>query len=189
MSRTFVLGGAAALMLTGLAGAAHAQTQTPSPRAAERAQPVAQADFVQRRVERLQALDANNDGVVTAEERRAAMQTRRAERTAQAFDRLDANRDGVLSREEFLNRPQRAGAERAGLRAKRMDRRVNSRAAEPLRIEDARARAAEQFARMDADNDGVVTAQERRAAMTQMREQRRDRRGARPASPAAPGSE
>lgn len=187
MSRTFLLGGAAALMLTGLAGAANAQTQ--SPRTAERAQPVAQADFVQRRVERLQTLDANNDGVVTAEERRAAMQTRRAERTAQAFDRLDANRDGVLSREEFLNRPERARAERAGPRGKRLNRRVERRMDQPVRIEDARTRATEQFSRMDADNDGVVTAQERRAFMQQMREQRRERRAARPASPAAPASE
>uniref|UniRef100_UPI00403DAEB4 hypothetical protein n=1 Tax=Brevundimonas sp. LF-1 TaxID=3126100 RepID=UPI00403DAEB4 len=65
-------------------------------------QPISQADFVQRRVERLRAADANGDGQVTAEEMRAHAQARRAERRAAQFDRLDADKDGSISRAEFV---------------------------------------------------------------------------------------
>jgi Ca2+-binding EF-hand superfamily protein len=191
MKRILAAGGAT-LVLAAVAGVVAAQPAQPqAQRGAERAQPVAQAQFVERRVARLQALDANADGVVTAEERRAGQQARHAERITQTFDRLDANRDGLLSREEFAARPAAggAGADRAGPRGKRMAARAERRMDRPVNIADARARAEQQFARLDANGDGTVTVEERRAAMTQMREQRRERRAARPTSPAAPGSE
>lgn len=171
MKTTF--GGVAALALTLAVGGAaiaqtHVQTQASAaaPQRARMAEPVSQADFVQRRVARLRAADANRDGQVTAEEARAFAQARRAEARAAQFDRLDVNKDGVLSRDEFevAGAPQapRPGAERRF----------------PIDIANAERAAAEAFARMDANRDGALSVEERRM----------ERRPA-AASPSTPASE
>ena len=63
----------------------------------------------------------------------------------------------------------------------------------PVVIAEAQARATETFARLDANSDGYVSADEGRAARQQMREQRRERmderRANRQASPAPSASE
>ena len=77
MKMTF--GGVAVLALTlAVGGTAIAQDSPAASHRARTAEPVSQADFVQRRVERLRAADANGDGQVTAEEMRAYGQARRA---------------------------------------------------------------------------------------------------------------
>lgn len=206
------LGGVAALaVLTVFGGVAVAQSTTPQrPARHAAAQPVSQADFVQRRVERLRAADANHDGTVTAEEMRAAGQAKRAERRAALFERLDADKDGVLSRAEFDARTghgQRAGRGERGPRAEhvgrgprggmhrgagRMGRDGEGRF--PVVIAEAEQKASEAFARLDADRDGSLTVAERRAGMEarrgEMREKRQERRQAAPAaSPSTPASE
>lgn len=193
MKKTLLIGGLAALTLIG--GAAVAQQVPTAARGMARADAdgdgrLNQAEFVARRVDRLAAADANKDGSVAAEERRAAWTARRAERRAGAFDRLDADKDGTLSRTEF-EAPRAARAERqprAGrpmARAARMDRTVS--------IADAQAKAQQAFTRLDADSDGFVTADEQRAGRQAMREQRTERRAerraARQASPQPPASE
>lgn len=206
--------------------AAPAQTAAPAavqaPHRARMAEPVSQTDFVQRRVARLRGADANGDGQVTAEEMRAHAQTRQAERAAEqakrraaVFDRLDADKDGVLSRAEFEARSERAEhsqrAGRMGARHRmardgggRMNRAARPDAAQrgqsrfPIVIADVETKAAETFARMDANRDGVLTVDERRAAMQADRAERREkheqrrverRSGASAASPSAPASE
>jgi len=203
------LGGVAAIaILTVFGGVAVAQTAAPQrPARAAMAQPVSQADFVQRRVERLRAADANHDGTVTAEEMRAAGQAKRAERRTAMFDRLDANKDGAISRAEF-EAPradgQRAGggqrAEHAGRGhrggmhrgAQRMGR--NGEGRFPIVIAEAEQKATEAFTRLDANRNGTLTSEERRAGMqarrAEMREKRQERRQAAPAaSPSTPASE
>lgn len=206
------LGGIAAIaILTVFGGVAVAQTAAPQrPARAAMAQPVSQADFVQRRVERLRAADANRDGTVTAEEMRAAGQAKRAERRAAMFDRLDANKDGAISRAEF-EAPradgQRAGRGERGPRAdhagrghrggmqrgaQRMGR--NGEGRFPIVIAEAEQKATEAFTRLDANRDGTLTGEERRAGMqarrAEMREKRQERRQAVPAaSPSTPASE
>ena len=67
----------------------------------------------------------------------------------------------------------------------------------PVVIADVQARAEQAFTRLDADNDGFVTAVEGRAGRQAMREQRRERmterraarQAQRQASPPAPASE
>jgi hypothetical protein len=64
----------------------------------------------------------------------------------------------------------------------------------PIVIADVERRANEAFARMDANSDGVLTQDERRAAMRanrgDMRQGREQRRARTPAaSPSAPASE
>lgn len=198
------LGVAAVALLAVFSGAAAAQAgaQTAAPQRPARAamaQPVGQADFVQRRVERLRAADADHDGAVTAEEMRAAGQAKRAERRTAMFDRLDANKDGAISRAEFeaprADGPragQRAGRGHGGMHrgAQRMGRHGEGRF--PIVIAEAEQKANERFMRLDADRDGTLTVQERRAGMearrAEMRQKRQERR-APAASPSTPASE
>lgn len=208
-----ISGVAAIAFLTAFGGVAVAQTAGPQrPARAAMAQPVSQADFVARRVERLRAADANRDGTVTAEELRAAGQAKRAERRTAMFERLDANKDGSISRAEFdapRAEGQRAGrgerghrgprAEHAGRGhggmhrgAERMGRNGEGRG--PVVIAEAERKASETFARLDANHDGTLTLEERRAGMearrAEMREKRQERRQAAPAaSPSTPASE
>jgi len=198
---------ASALAVSGAAMAqAPARTQAPDvrPHHAQMVEPVSKADFVQRRVERLRAADANSDGQVTAEEMRTYAHARRAERLAARFDRLDANNDGVLDREEF-NTPRARGERGEGMGGRhgggRNHRDANMRGMArggegrfPIVIADVERRANEAFARMDANSDGVLTQDERRAAMRanrgDMRQRREQRRARTPAaSPSAPASE
>jgi hypothetical protein len=210
MKKTLLVGGLAAMTLGGaLAGVAVAQ-QAPAitqdrPARAMRADTdgdsrISQAEFVGARMQRLTALDANSDGSVTVEERRAARETRRTQRADARFERLDANDDGSISRAEFdarkdarADRPRRMRAHRGHgpARMARMEARG------PVVVADARAKAEQAFARLDGDHDGYVTADERRAGRRALREQRRERmaerraaRQAQPqASPQAPASE
>lgn len=211
MRKTILLGGLAALSLTVAGGVAVAQQTTQQQSAPRHARGdadgdgrVSRAEFVEQRTARLTAADANRDGTVTAEEMRAAMQAHRAERVAARFDRLDADKNGQISRDEFSARPER-GPRADGGRMQRGGRHHGGpgmrggqkaeRGAErgPVVIAEARTRAEQAFARMDANSDGYVAADERRAAMQQMREQRQERRTARraqmQASPSTPASE
>lgn len=203
MHKTLLVGGLAALTLAAAGGAAFAQQAPRTMRAdADGDSRISQAEFVGQRVERLTAMDANRDGSVTADERRAAMQARMAARADARFDRLDANDDGSVSRAEFdaaretgrearADRPRPMRAHRGPARGQRGMARMEARG--PIVISDVQTRAEQAFARLDADNDGFVTAAERRAGRRAMREQRRERmterRAARQASPQAPASE
>ena len=205
MNKTLLVGGLAALTLAAATGTAFAQQ---APARSMRADTdgdsrLSQSEFVGRRVEQLTRVDADHDGSVTADERRAAMQARMAGRADARFDRLDADDDGIVSRAEF-DGAREAGSE---ARAERGGRpmRVRGAAARghrgmarregrgPVVIADVQARAEQNFARLDADHDGFVTAAEGRAARQTMREHRRERmearRAARQASPQAPASE
>ncbi|HEY0927002.1 EF-hand domain-containing protein [Brevundimonas sp.] len=199
MSKTLLIGGFAVVALAAAAGAATAQqpVERPAPRAAQ-AGPVSRADFVERRVERLAAADADGDGTVTPDERRARAVAMRSERAEARFARLDTDRDGKLSREEFVARAERAAGEG---RPQRMRRGHHPEGGQGMRggdrgpvvIADVRARADQAFTRLDSDSDGFLSVEERRAARETMREHRRDRGGqrrvAREASPPAPASE
>jgi len=209
MSRTLLISGLAAATLAAVAGAATAQ-QPARPALdrqahAQRADTdgdgrISRAEFVARRVERLTAADANGDGTVTREERQARGAARRARRAETRFVRLDVNNDGAVSREEFTApRTARADAAPRPMRAHggpgRQGPRMARRSAErgPVVIAEVQTKTEQAFTRLDADNDGFVTAAETRAGRQQMREHRRERmaerRAAREASRPAPASE
>ena len=206
MNKTLLTGGLAALILAAAGGAALAQSSAePSQARGLRAdtdgdQRLSQAEFVGRRVTRLTAADADRDGSVTADERRAAAETRRAGRADLRFDRLDADDDGVVSKAEFDARrearadrgprPAHRGSHRRGHRAERMAARG------PVVVAEAQARAEAAFVRLDADHDGYITVAERRESRAERRQQRHERRAerraarqAQQASPPAPASE
>jgi hypothetical protein len=181
MHKTLLAGSLAVLMLAS-AGVAIAQQAPARPMRADADgdSRLSQAEFVGQRVQRLTAIDADRDGSVTADERRAAMQARRAGRADAHFDRLDADRG---------HRPMRA--QRGPARGQRGMARMETRG--PVVIADVQTRAEQAFARLDADHDGFVTAAEGRAGRQAMREHRRERmaerRAARQASPPASASE
>lgn len=182
---------AAALLLT--AGAASAQ----SPQRASRIDAdadgrVSQAEFLSR-LDRMAAADADRDGSITPDERRAAMQVRVAQRRDAAFTRLDADRDGAISRAEFDARSQaaeRGPRARMNHGARRMHRGgaadAPARAERSVDLAQVRERMTQAFARLDKNSDGYLTAEERRDGRMQRREHRREMR--RP-SPTAPASE
>ena len=172
--KTTILASLAVLALAATAGAATAQQAGPA-RAlrgdADRDGRISRAEFVDRRVQRLTAADADRDGSVTREEMRAVAQAHRTERTSTRFDRLDADRDGVLSRAEF-DGARRAGGDR-GSRMRGHARHGGKAGHGPVVIADVQARTEQGFARLDADSDGFVTREERRAGMRQARDARR----------------
>jgi Ca2+-binding EF-hand superfamily protein len=202
MNKTLLIAGLAVATLAGAAGVAIAQDVAAPAQArphhargdADGDGRISQAEFVAPRLQRLTAADANRDGSVTREEMRAAGQARRAERTAARFDRLDADRDGALSRAEFTAaRPMRGEHGRRGGRhgPRRMHGPGHAGKAErgPIAIADVQARREQAFTRLDADHDGFLTPDERRAGMRQARERMAQRRSERQASPQTPASE
>jgi Ca2+-binding EF-hand superfamily protein len=184
MSMKKILFGAGAALFV-MSGAALAQQPA---REGERPASVTRDQAVAKAEERFAALDANRDGQVTAAEAQEARQARRAQRQGQMFDRLDANRDGQISREEFgqrlAMRAERQGARAMrrggmrGLRGRGAERRAMRMFGEDgvISRDEFRQRALQRFERLDANRDGTVTLEERRAAREQMRGERRARR-------------
>jgi len=216
MKKTILAGGLVAASIAALIGGAAVAQQSPTATApaarharmeARQTQPVTQAQFVQARVSRLTALDANHDGTVTAEERRAGAQARRAEQATRRFDRLDADKNGQISRAEFdAARPERAAHRRGEHRGQRMAHRRGGQGHGPAQrmarhgpivIADVQTQLTERFARQDADHDGVLSPAERQAGRAAMRQRFQERRmnrqnrapAATSASPSAPASE
>lgn len=172
---------AAALTTTALFGAAvaDAQTSPAAPREA-RAAAMTRADAHARAKAAFERLDTNQDSILDAADRDAAARQR--------FASLDTDADGALSFEEFsaaqpiMRRVirQQAGAsqigeQRGGEPAGGEPRAGRGRAGAIARPDgvpatgqiseaDFVARALARFDALDADGNGVVTAEERRAA-------------------------
>lgn len=188
MSLTFLP--AAALVAASLAAVQGA------PMRPDRDADVTRAQVIERVDERFARLDANNDGRFTPEEGRALHERRRGEMANRVFDRIDADRNGSISREEMSQARAQRGARRGqrmaagpGMRGRRMMRR--QRMAMHMFGEDGvatreefRQRALERFDRADADRNGTLTAEERRAARPQRG--MRMRRGPGPDAPPPP---
>ena len=186
----------AATALVAAAGAALAQPPGARPDRPDRNADVSRQQVIDRVGERFARLDANNDGRFTPEEARAMHEQRRERMADRMFERLDANRDGNVSRAEFDQaRAQRA--ERRGQRmanregGPRMGTRMHRRGGPGMRHmramrmfgeqgfvtrEQMQERALARFDRLDADDNGIVTAAERRQAREQRRERREMRR-------------
>ena len=105
-------------------------------------------------LERIKAADTNGDGLISKSE--AAALPRFAER----FDQVDANRDGQVSFEELraFHAAHRGGHGKKFLKMVDTDKDGKVSKAEAL------AAAAARFDRADADKDGVITEEERKAA-------------------------
>lgn len=143
--------------------------------------------------ERFTRLDADQDGQLTSEERKAGRQALHAERQAARFNRRDADRDGGLSLAEApkaigphfahvdADRNNRLSAEELqaartmmraarGPKAVKADRvRVDANGDGAVSRAEFEAHLRVRFARMDADRDGFITRAERKAVRQQRR--------------------
>ena len=216
MKKSTLAAGAAAVLAVLTAGAAMAQ-QAPvrgNRGDADGDGRISRAEFVDARVSRLTAIDANRDGSISAEERQSGIDTRRNQRASARFEALDKDGNGSVSREEFAAAREMRGdrAERGGRHGMRQGGHrggprghwgrgrgghpgewgPQAEARGPLTIADVQTQLTTQFDRVDANRDGFITAEERIAARQAMRGQRGERMGRRmaaPASPSAPASE
>jgi Ca2+-binding EF-hand superfamily protein len=154
--RKIVLAAAGFAALAGAAGLAMAQT-TP-------------AQGPERGVSRLFEADSNNDGVLTRQEFDASRATH--------FTRLDADNNGQLSREEMrAMRGERGGRGHRG--GGHQLTRADANSDGNITRDEFLARPIAMFDRLDADNNGVISAaeqpQRRERGDRQARGERRER--------------
>lgn len=128
---------------------------------------------------RLGAIDANKDGTASTDEMRAYAQVEAKARYDREFVEMDADRNGSISRAEFdakhINAPatgrgmgMRGMAGMMGLRGG--DASVMSfRAGQGMVIADVVSDALQRFDATDANKDGTVTPDERRAMRDRLR--------------------
>jgi len=136
------------------------------------------ANLLQERSQaRFTALDADSSGVVTREEFLAATD----ERSQSRFERLGPNEDGVVTRS---GGDRWGGHHRGGPRweGRGSEQGTNTE----QRTERREARAADAFARIDTDGDGMISPQEFQAGLetrterfAERRQERREQRAAR----------
>jgi hypothetical protein len=161
-----------------------------SPASAQQ-RPMPQAPEAQRQGP-FERADANNDGVITLEEVRAA-------RTA-AFNRLDVNKDGYLERSEMPQPPREGrgegkmkrpgGGEMLGRADANRDGNVSKAEFDAAVAQAASRRAGqsatrrdEMFNRIDANRDGMITREEADAFRASMQGHRFAGRGPMPNDP------
>lgn len=163
-SRNLALG--LALAATAVAGAAYAQH-------AGKGASVTRAEAQTRAEQQFARLDANRDGKLD--------QTDRTARRAAMFDRIDADHNGQISRAEFdahhaggpgMHRAHRGGRG-MGAGAGPMAEARKDGAVTQAEFTSA---ALQRFDRADANKDGTVTAEERRAARKSQRQSMRAHR-------------
>ncbi len=193
MNKLMILSGVA---LLGLAGSAVAQPPGQGPR---RAVDVTRAEVIQRTDAAFARLDANRDGRFTREEAQARGQQRREDVRTRMFERLDADDNGQISREEFAQarrgrgmrgpggpgpmaeggpenmRPPVPACGAAGTAPAWGCAWARACSARPAYVtaEQFRARALARFDRADANRDGTLTVDERRAHRGERRQHHR----------------
>jgi len=181
---------AAALALTGTAFAAHHEG---------RVKPDSDGDGVVTREESqahalamFAKLDVNNDGLLNTADR----ELRRKQRREKMFAKLDADNNGSISQDEFMAF-EGPGKHRKGMgkadgegpgKHHRRGMRGHGGGMKIMKMADSNndgavshdeftAAAANRFARIDSDNDGQITKEERQAHRQEMRGKWRDRQG------------
>lgn len=143
--RTLMAGVTAALIAT----AAHAQTATPAEPApqAPAATPAPPAPAQTPLKGRLAKLDANKDGVISADEFKAGNDVQAT----------DADNDGALTADEVAAMIEKRRAERL---AQRMMRRLDIDGDGKVTVAEIQDRQAKRFALLDRNNDGQLDATE-----------------------------
>lgn len=171
------------------------------PKPGKWAEPMTKSAVEARVKEHFARLDANGDGFVTKAEADAAHEKFAAAMKDRRFKAIDKNNDGSISREEF-DAPREArhaklaaaGESDAKGEGRRMHRgghhrgmgmammgggmfeRADADKDGRVSFAEALARPMEHFQKMDANNDGTVSPEERKAAHEKMREAWRAKR-------------
>jgi Ca2+-binding EF-hand superfamily protein len=169
----------AALGTAGVALAEHHAGPGPDPMGDKT---MTRAEMQQHSAQMFERMDVNKDGRIDAADREA--------RKGAMFDRKDADKDGKLSREELAaghkdgHRAEGgAGHDRMGKRGehggmgKMMLRRADANNDQVVTREEFTAAAASHFDKIDANKDGSVSPEERKAAHEKMRAMMQARKG------------
>ena len=163
-------------------------------------EPMSKAEAEARVKERFAFADANGDGFITEAEVAAAHEKRTAARQDQHFAMLDANKDGSISRAEF----DAGHTDRAAMRGHRgpgagmmmrkhgggmghgggdhgmgggnMLLRADANKDGKVSLSEAMAKPMARFEGADANKDGTLTPEERKAARQERRMERREKR-------------
>jgi Ca2+-binding EF-hand superfamily protein len=110
----------------------------------------------ERAEQRFVAKDTNKDGKLSADE---------SKMPAERFAKIDANKDGFLSKEELAQKLQaRADGPRAKFGARQFERMDTDKNGTVTKAE-AVAAAETRFAKIDANNDGVISEDEMKSAV------------------------
>lgn len=161
--------------------------------------PVTRADVEARVKTHFAAVDANKDGFIVAAEADEMRAKHLAEMRDAHFAAMDSNKDGSISRAEFDAGHQGAkadgegehgkmrgghhgrggkwGGERGGMMGGRMFERADANADGKVSLAEALTKPLARFDAADANKDGTLTPEERKAAREAMRAKWRDRRG------------
>lgn len=115
---------------------------------------VTKAEFTQSAESRFYAIDANNDGFLSKDERKAHKGAGREARKDKRFETLDTNGDGLLSRAEMDARGDKHEARKSARREKILEK-------------------------FDTDLDGELSEAERTVMKAERKSKRADRKGKR----------
>lgn len=96
--------------------------------------------------------DSNNDDVVTMEEFRLA--------AAERFGKMDADGSGAVSKDEFRSYITEKRQKRNGMKFSKIDVDGNGTVSQAEYLDYKRQKAESRFARMDKNNDGMLSADE-----------------------------
>lgn len=129
---------------------------------------VTQTEFMSAATTRFVNADTDSDGVLTADEMKAARKAKHEERSTKRFEGLDANADGVISKDEYDAKRAQRSEKRAARRDVNGDGVVNEADREAMK-----AKRAEKKAERDARKA------ERGATVNSESETRKGRKGKR----------
>ena len=177
MNKTILAASAALIAVSGAAFAAQPASNSGGWKAQRNAD-MTMADAKAKSDAMFARMDANGDGRIDDADREARQQAR--------FDRLDTNKDGALSPQEFAARGDRMGrgdgdrahrghGMRGGMMRGGMMKAADSNGDGAIDKAEFDAVHTQHFTMMDANNDGTVTAEERKAARQKMRGMMRGR--------------
>lgn len=139
---------------------------------------VDQTEFLSAANQRFAKMDADGNGAVTKDERRAFRDLQREDRAQLRFEKKDANNDGLISQQEDIDARAARDEKREAARAKRQaDRGEKQRSWEGHRgdrkrfnpdanddgvvdVAEHSAAAQQTFTRLDKNGDGVLSADE-----------------------------
>lgn len=159
---------AAATAAPALAAAAPAPTRTAP--AAPAAKPTTRTDFVANIQSRFNAVDANKDGVLDANEVSTMLQrevqqaqAQQQQQLAAEFAKLDTNKDGQLSKAEFMAAGRPIQARQT---PQQIIGAIDANKDGKISFQEYEAGPLASFNRVDTNHDGTISPQEMQAART-----------------------
>ena len=141
-------------------------------------QPMTRVGVIAKTKEMFAKFDLNHDGFITADEIKAAHESKRAEMKGKIFDKLDTNHDGSISRDEFMaahhDDKEGMGSERHhhmmmammhGMEFKHMLATADTNHDGKYSLDEVLTYHLARFDAADTNHDGTLSPEEMKAAM------------------------